>query len=305
MQKRLSDYFQLTIKYNDKKTCFIYDPLNKRAFFASSPLPTDTFIVKKCGLQLFYRDAILYCPYPIPSVNSDASIPLLKSNLQKAIRRQHTDIACQSALAIFNQSPVDLMRRLGIIYIEDVCLQDSYSIIVWWMMSDTHYKYTIYDQSVLISIIVSLCNCVTVYEEDSEDNIDSNIDSNIDAVEALHYRHLYGGTKGDMAMIQKAFMYYKAFPEKVVSADYNAIWPNMNYEVEILEESIDFHVYPIMLTILSKKTGIDPSIIKEAIWKTESRLNVRKKQVNDTDSQIWEKIARHITSVRYAVIGYS
>jgi hypothetical protein len=301
-QKKLSEYFQLTVSYNDKKTCFIYDPLNKKAFFASSPFPKDIFVIKKCGLQMFYRDSILSSPYPIPHVSSDATIPLLKSNLQKAIRRCHTDIACESALAIFRKSPVELMRRLGVIYIEDVCLQDSYSIVIWWMITDTFYKYSIYDQSLLISIIVSLCNCHTTCDREFISTTKENVNElEDDAVIALYYRQLYGGMKGDMEMLRHAIGYYKKYPEKIVKTDYDIPWPTMNSETGILEEAIDFHPFPCMLNILAKKTGLEPAQIRDAIWNAESSLNVRKK-TTEYDIDAWKRISEYITEVRYLVL---
>ena len=67
-------------------------------------------------------------------------MPLIKSNLQKAVRRCDNQIAIQSALVLIQMAPMELLRRLPIIYIEDVCLMDSYSIVVWLMMADKDYS---------------------------------------------------------------------------------------------------------------------------------------------------------------------
>ena len=303
-QRKLGDfgYKITTTRHTDKKNCFIYDPQNHRAYFDVEPLKNDRFIVKKNGLQLYYREAILSIPHPIPSLFTDGiGIPLLKSNLQKAIRRCHTDIACQSALAIFQRDPIELWRRLGVIYIEDVCLQDSYSIVVWWMMADKEYKCGLHDQSILIFIIVSLCECMDVYEDVDNDICDE--DSEIDCVRALHIRSQYGGMKGDMAMLSRAYRYYAKFPEKIVVTNYTMEkWPAFDTELQILEEAIDFHPFPWMLSILAKKTGLDTEKIKQAIWQTESCINIRKKETIGIQNNLWEKIEPHIQSVRYSLL---
>ena len=86
-------------------------------------------------------------------------IPLVKSNLQKAIRRCDSQIAIQSALVLIQCAPMELLRRLPIIYIEDVCLMDSYPIVVWLMMADRDYIINNDDIDKLLNIIHSLCVC--------------------------------------------------------------------------------------------------------------------------------------------------
>ena len=52
--------------------------------------------------------------------NVGFSISLLKSNLQKAIRRGNVDVALKSAKLLLHKSPNDFWRRLPIIIAEDV-----------------------------------------------------------------------------------------------------------------------------------------------------------------------------------------
>lgn len=169
------------------------------------------------------------------------------------------------------------------------------------MIADTEYKCNLYDQSILVSIIVSLCDCMDVYYEEVEHESFDDA-SAVDSVRALHLRSIYGGMKGDMAMLSRACQYYAKFPEKIVHTNYDAAWPRIESDVGILEEAIDFHPFPAMLTMLAKKTGIDPAKIKQAIWLNDSCINVRKK-TEPADMRIWQKIEPHIRAIRYKLIS--
>ena len=64
-------------------------------------------------------------------------LKMLKSNLQKAVRRCETDVAINTAHTIMCLSPVELAQRLGIIWIEDACLTRDYPVLVWIMAALT------------------------------------------------------------------------------------------------------------------------------------------------------------------------
>jgi hypothetical protein len=164
MQQKLDSFFKIIPKYDERnKKCFIYDPENYKAFFATKPLDTDTFIVNKSGIKLYYR---YMKPKDInfPIMDADYCVPLLKSNLQKAVRRCENEIAIQTSLAILQKEPMELLRRLPIIYIEDVCLMDSYPIVVWLMMADKDYgRLSKTDIDIILNIVNSLCNCMDYF----------------------------------------------------------------------------------------------------------------------------------------------
>jgi hypothetical protein len=105
-------------------------------FFENNPLDNDILLTTKLNIKLYYRSPKKIKSFLVPKIETKYNVPLLKSNLQKAIRRCQTQIAINSALAIIQKVPIELLRRLPIIYIEDVCLMDSYSIPVWLMMAE-------------------------------------------------------------------------------------------------------------------------------------------------------------------------
>lgn len=68
---------------------------------------------------------------------NDAHLKMLKSNLQKAVRRCQTEIATNTAHTMMCLSPLELAQRLGIIWIEDACLTRDYPVLVWIMSALT------------------------------------------------------------------------------------------------------------------------------------------------------------------------
>jgi hypothetical protein len=315
MQQKIDSFFKVTINHNEKnKKCFIYDPENYKAFFITKPMETDKFIANKSGVKLYYRfQKTREILFPIIDVNF--SIPLLKSNLQKAIRRGETSMAIQTSLAILQKNPMEFLRRLPIIYIEDVCLMDSYSIVIWFMMADKDYKLCATDIDILLNIVISLCECREYFDYREKDNHPTYFShetlqkyNNCDELLSIYYRSEYGGMKGDIKMLKTAIEYYIENPLKVFKTQYKTIdYNKINTNIEILVESIDFHPYPYMLTFLSKMTEMNKDLIKEFIWFVESAYNIRKPCTIETskiyeERKEWKKIQKYLDDVREELI---
>jgi len=316
MQKKLDSYFKLIPKYDEhNKKCFIYDPDNRKAYFTTTPEPTDKFVIHRCGIKLFYRSPNNKEVIDIPIVKSNYGIPLVKSNLQKAVRRCDNQIAIQSALVLIQQAPIEFLRRLPIICIEDVCLTDTYPIAVWFMIADRDYgKLTNRDIDTLLNIVNSLCECKEYFPY-----ITNNLHytfthetlqfcPNSDCLLSLYYRSEYGGMKGDIQMLRVAIDYYRMRHTEVQKTEFNIINYNLvERDIEILVEAIDFHPYPQMLSMLNKITAIRSDIIKEHIWFVESGYNVRKPDTILSSKEYggkneWKKIEENLENVRYELI---
>jgi hypothetical protein len=300
----LHTYFNISISSKEKR-CFIYDPDNRSAFFAYKSEPTDVFIAKKLQVCLFYRpssDEAQWTPSP-NRINHD--MPLLKSNLQKAIRRKRTDIAVPTLIAMLAISPIEVFRRLSVIFIEDVCLMSSISIVVWLMMCDTDYILKKVDVFLLVNIVMSLCE-TDEYFADSDDIKEyagghREICEQDDAILAVYYRSKYGGLKGDMAMLRRAITYYLK-GGKIVEPRWTQTVRFSN-KVLIMPEAIDFHPYPNLLWNITKVIKVPRDVVKMTIWNVESGLNVRKpetilraKCARDTNE--WLKIRPELNFLR-------
>lgn len=308
-QRKLDHYFTITPVTSKQKTCFIYDPEHASAYFTSNPMKNDKYVTKKVGVSLYYRTPIKKHMYPIPQMRTSASIPLLKSNLQKAIRRGLIHEALQSSLAMIQIDSIEFLRRLPIIYIEDVCLQDSYPIVIWLMMAEKEHTIDSMDIDLLLRIVKYLCDCSQWYDNSSnyitsDLIIEPAILEHNNSLLALYYRSLYGGMKCDMLMLQNAIYYYLAHSNTITHTLLDEMdYDNIGSSVEILQESIDFHPFPGLLSRLTKKTGLAEQSIKTVIWFVESAVNVRKSYTYEEHNKyksdsVWKIISPYLPSMR-------
>ena len=312
MQKKIENFFTVKIAHSKTiKQCFIYDPSIPQATFVYEPQDMDQFLTTESGIKLYYRPSSQSSKASFPTIDL-CEAPLLISNLQKAIRRGDSIIAVQSALALVQQHPTKLFRRLPIIYIEDVMLLDSFPIVVWWMMADKEYQLTNIDVDYLLNIIHNLATQETYYENDREtetpphSHCDLQSYPNADALLALHYRSMYGGMKGDMRMLANAIPYY--MKHDIKSTVYHGINESISCTIEILMESIDFHPFPQLLSILHHKTKIEKERLKECIWYAESGINIRKPDTIEVSQQYqekweWKAISKFIDGIRHQLIS--
>ena len=311
MQKKIEDFFAVTILHSQTiKKCFVYDPSIPSATFVCEPLDTDQFLSTESGVKMYYRPSHS-SQYSFP-IMEECPAPLLISNLQKAIRRQDTEIAVQSALALAQQHPTKLLRRLPIIYIEDVTLMDSLPIVVWWMMV-ADYQLNSLDIEHLLNIVKCLAAHNTYYENDRETEQEPDTHEQLqdhhqaDALRALLYRSQYGGMKGDMRMLVNAIGYFKEHPMEPTV--YDQVHPSkISWRNEILMEAIDFHPFPQLLTMIQQKTKLDKERIKTFIWYAESGINVRKsatlKQARAHQERWeWRVISKFLDAIRRQLVS--
>jgi hypothetical protein len=316
MQTKLDKFFEVKLKHNqNNKKCFIYDPENYKAFFESTPGPYDIYLTTKIGIKLYYRRPPYNKSILLPRIDCKASIPLLKSNLQKAVRRCHTDIAIKTALAIIQKDPIELLRRLPIIYIEDVCLMDSYPIVVWLMMAEKEHLLDINDIDILLDIVKSLCETHTYYDDSIDYTKEFELThkflqdlENKDSILAVYYRSQYGDMKGDMKILRNSVYYYSERPSEIEKTVYDCInYAEIGGNVDIIPEAIDFHPFPQMIQTLVKQTNLDNNDIKECIWFVESGVNIRKSYTIDKSREylqkdLWKIIKSKLWRVRYNLI---
>jgi len=305
MQHKLDQYFTVKRAPKRTRTCFIYDPSIPFAEFTYETHETDQFIAVKSGISLYYRP---------PHVSQEkkrtamplCDAPLLISNLQKAIRRCDATVALSSALALIQQHPMVFLRRLPIIYVEDVTLMDSLSIAVWLMMAEQ--PITPLDTEHLLRMVLCLATHDACYMCDFDTErppiTPDELGSAPDAVIALYYRSLYGGMKGDMRMLQNAVEHFKTHPIHSTLSTFSELTtiPEIT-SLEILQEAIDFHPRPQILGLLEKRTQIEKDLIKSLIWYAESGINVRKPLTIEASEEYqqkpeWKQIAPILDVIR-------
>ncbi len=315
MQTKLDSFFRSSApKKLSSKKYFVYDPENKVAFFTTTVIAADKFINTKCKVQLYYRAPNVPVDPDIPLASQITPIqyhvPLLKSNLQKAVRRKETLIALQTSILLMEQDMTQFLRRLPIICIEDVCALNTLPIMVWLMMADKDYRLTTHDKDIILNIIWTLCNtdnyfqnieCKVEDREFTHEQLETHEPAS-DCLLALFYRAQYGGMGGDMAMLGNAVCFYDNNPDEIVATSYGRVDYDAVVSVgyRILIEAVDFHCYPPILKYVAKNMeGLAETEVKEMIWFAESGPNVRKKATMKS-AEYYRKLMRWPIVKKYA-----
>jgi len=319
-QTPLCHYFK-PLEVKCKKTNFIYDASTCHSWFADTYDECDTFVGGYCGVKLWKRASGDIPPihkFRLPKVK--IPVPLLKSHLQKSIRRQNVDLALKTTYSMLACDPCEILRRLPIIMIEDVTLIQGTSTIIWLMMAYKEHKLTERDYVFIMEFVVSLCNTDEVFpdwhDEEPEDHTHKDIASmehpHLSELLALRIRCEYGGMRCDMRMLKRALTYYKE-NQRLVHIESCYISPEslhltLDYTGKtFLLEAIDFHPYPHITKEIYNHTKVKQKTIKELIWYIESSLNLRRplgynraKELQECDE--WAKISPALEAARRNII---
>lgn len=140
-------------------------------------------------------------------------VPLLKSLLQKAVRRRHKRAAVWATAALLELSPGELLRRLPIVALEDVALCGGLLPAMVWMMAAAtkgwapgacHARW-------LLNAVAALCEVAQREVPGADDAVvgdrellarwgSSQADGRLSLLLSLKARLEYGGMAGDMRM---------------------------------------------------------------------------------------------------------
>lgn len=269
-------------------------------------------------------------PYKIPPELKYKNTALLKSHLQKCVRRQLTDKALKTSWHLIKLDINAFIRRLPIIMLEDVDIHDSLSTIIWLIAAISKGYLPDYKQiSWLLGVVVYISNNKQYGKLENnhaseEINIPSLIkkinnnnnlsDMKKDLLYSLLFRVSYGGMKGDMNMF---YNYAKKYCENINNASlYSPIIPIecstlIDLEVDEIEiSSADFHCYPqIIKMIASKFPQYTNDQIKKCIWDCNSKYNSRYDQISQLIDKkmgkIWENIQSYIQHLQKHLIESS
>lgn len=257
-------------------------------------------------------------------------IAVLKSNLQKAIRRQNLKSALSSAIQLYNIDPLILVRRLSIISLEDVILLEDFPYLLFIMVV---YPRMEPDLNFLLQMINSMILSpkrdyipnTLVIEEIKLNNllvIEKSLklgELEISLLYSLNLRSSYGGLKGDVDMINGyAKLWTLRFTGKSRNKWINFLIPtvqteclNLNIKFDIkfdindlLLESVDFHTCPGMLKeLLNCIIGINSEKLKNIIWYCRSGVNSRGNRKVYLDNQ--EKYKKIYVKIEKLLNKYS
>lgn len=245
---------------------------------------------------------------------------LVKSCLQKAIRRQRADMAAKSLTTFMAVDPLACLRRIGVIAIEDVEPLDGYATVVWMMMAHNMAPITMKMMMFLRHYVTRLCAHKGCYggitraiKETRESIAEKSPDTSTPL--AIFHRMNYGGMRGDMIMLQEAASVYcsRKIKEAPVPQPFPTDWSNVwlapeDFEDTTMRAGVDFHPYPWLLQKLSEECGLPKEEIKLCIWEAESGMNTRQsywfgRHTKALQSDTWEKIREPFEQHRICIVS--
>ena len=237
----------------------------------------------------------------------DLNIPLLKSHLQKCIRRKLHTKAVKTAYQLINYNFNEFIRRINIIMLEDVILMDSYCNLIWMMLAFSTKKWNPERIHVewLLGVVHNLCES-NLYNEYTTLNISpkklyiSNLNQEQKSlIYSMQIRTSYGGLKSDMIMIQDLInrnidtFRNGGNVNKIKVRRVSIVLEFLPYKQFHLS-GVDFHCYPFMIKSVKKKyPELFEDEISKLIWIYSSGVNPRKNKIPKENDK-WKKIKKYV-----------
>ena len=318
--KTLENWFLPKNEFCIEKTYFYlewnYNAARPKKVEWLSSLPTNCNLIKKITLNGCLQITVcgkVYNETSDPFTDLESSFEyknksLLKSHLQKCVRRKLECKAIRTAYFHMKRDIGDFVRRLPIIMLEDTCLHDSIQIIVWFMCMNDKINY----QNYMIWFFMGIVHYISTSDYCDGTEIKRQYTSKPDIINlwneteklpekirnmifSLIIRYSFGGMKGDGNMIIDNIYYYLQNPN-YKSRFSDKIRPVKIYKSLYLNEfeksAIDFHCYPMIISDLADLyPDINPEMLKKTIWFNSSCFNKRKPFVVEEEYlQIWNMI---------------
>ena len=188
------------------------------------------------------------------------SIAVVKSMLQKAVRRRRQSAACRLAYELYRISPTELLRRLPIIIVEDSALHPSYPVLVWLMLAVSKGFHL---PPSLVAFVLQLTIDTALVRTRDYAGFTENIASDAsmidlaklpqgvgrDLVASLLLRASFGGMPGDMEMLSRAaFSWFNRFLEKEVALNTCSIELRPSTELSFSFFLDDSYIFPLRTT---------------------------------------------------------
>lgn len=271
------------------------------------------------------------------------NIHFLKSHLQKCIRRKQHSRAIQTARHLIDIDPIQFLRRLAIIFVEDVMLTKHFSVLIWLLVAVSGNKLKLQLNHIewLLGLVYIACLCPwkDAYDIPEEFHLYSNekyakyiLDSIKDIpdkshqaiIHALLIRASFGGMSGDLRLLlDAAFIWIRRFTgdDRRWEEHFNTQMRSISGSVLPLEKrdwilsAIDFHCFPKMLIwIKESNEEYEEDEIKHLIWHFSSKLNYREWYEYNGDKYIptneekerWKIIEKQVKSIgKYCITNFS
>jgi hypothetical protein len=240
---------------------------------------------------------------------------LLKSLLQKAIRRKESSIAVKCAFHFMTLDIQEFLRRLPIIMIEDTSIHEVFPTLIWLMIAVTDETFlldkSIYEYLMGVVYVISMIPTYVPIRGKCAPLILHEVPQSplLSIIYALMLRRAYGGMKCDMTLCEEyAFMIYTQPKFNLERTKIRPILLESISELalsEWLTEAIDFHCTPQILTYIAEEyPEYDEEYIQKLIWHYSSKINGRIKEKSSPEVKYidWKKIQPYVKRVQYYLL---
>ena len=271
-----------------------------------------------CSITLRVEEGVFddapFVPDDTSPYNAD-HLKMLKSNLQKAVRRCETEVATNTAHTILCLSPIELAQRLGIIWIEDACLTRDYPVLVWIMAALTKgYEFTAGMAQLLLMFTQHIAALpyrdVCGYREKpvlvkriTEMTVDKEWKS---ILYSLLFRRGYQSLAGDKLMIDKCAADWvdrmlnnpSLVAATMEEQKHFVVTPGILGRQQWIEAAIDQHCSGIC-TQTARQCKVSEDEVRKVVWKCSSRLTSKKPTTfsrqppqppTEKERELWETI---------------
>ncbi|KAL1919284.1 uncharacterized protein VTP21DRAFT_1977 [Calcarisporiella thermophila] len=256
----------------------------------------------------------------IPVETQYTNVPLLKSHLQKCVRRQRVDLAVRTAWHLAKMDFNGLLRRLPIIMLEDVTLHVSLPVVVWYMAANSKGFHSAKLTEWLLGLVHALashpvadqplCGGVPQVQVLSRAVATAeyvNGEVGRDLLYSMALRRAFGGMKGDMMMMTDYINLWHhrflnpPFDEGLLAHGVEPIDPLSLRPLRTREwelAAVDFHCSSIidqMLEVSPEARKIGGQSLKGIMWRCSSGINTRvKRESGEEESSIWDKLWQEV-----------
>ena len=213
----------------------------------------------------------------IRQVTTHYNIPMLKSNIQKTFRRNVLSSCLSTVKQLLRQDPMEALRRLPVIFLEDGLLHhESFSLVVWLLAAYAKgYRLRTEDEMLILSAVTTACSATHRYSlyKETEEKKETDDQEIGPSGYSIALRSVFGGMKDDITFLLK-------LASRVDELEVLPSWlptPHVNdFTMDhMIPESIDFHCCGTMIEWCKERTRMNHNAIQQAIWWHWSSINVR------------------------------